>query len=159
MRISRAQMFMQMARAAAMRSTCFRLNVGAVIVVANRPVSIGYNGAPSGEEHCTGNACPGRHHCQQTIHAERNAIRYVPESAWHDPWDLYVTHSPCPDCANLIVNQRPLGEKQGSIRRVFFEAAYRKTEHLNNLARNVELYQVTPAGFVVDWVTGAVIEE
>lgn len=152
MRISRSQMFMQIARAAAMRSTCFRLNVGAVIAVDNRPVSIGYNGAPSGAPHCTGNACPGRHHCQETIHAEENAIDHVPEDLEGANWDLYVTHSPCPDCADLIVG------RHSSVRRVFFEAAYRKTDHLANLARNVELYQVTPAGFVVEWITGEVSE-
>lgn len=159
MRISRAQMFMMMARAAAMRSTCFRLNVGAVVVVDNRPVSIGYNGAPSGAPHCAGNACPGRHHCRETIHAEANAIDYVPAELQGEAWDLYVTHSPCADCAQLILDRSIMGSPQGNISRVFFEAAYRNTDHLAELAKSVELYQVTPAGFVVEWNSGEVITE
>jgi len=156
MRISRQQMFMLMSRAAAMRSTCFRLNVGAIVVVGNRPVSVGYNGAPSGEPHCAGNACPGRHHCRQTIHAETNALKHVPEDLKDTDWDLYVTHSPCSECADLIVGGRP-GLIRPPVKRVFFEVPYRKTEHLDNLAKNVELYQVTPAGYVVEWVTGEVV--
>lgn len=152
MRISRAQMFMMMARAAAMRSTCFRLNVGAVIVVDNRPVSIGYNGAPKGAPHCAGNACPGRHHCQETIHAEDNAIAYVPVDLHGKSWDLYVTHSPCSACADIITDSP-------EIKRVFFEAVYRDTSHLKHLALKVPLYQVTPAGFVVEWNSGEVITE
>lgn len=142
-------MFMEMARAASKRSTCFRLNVGALIVVDNRPVSVGYNGAPPGQPHCAGNACPGRHHCRETIHAEENAIDHVPDAALGDSWDLYVTHSPCRQCAERIVMTH-------QVKRVFFEATYRSTDHLAELAKSVELYQVTPAGFVVEWVSGEV---
>lgn len=134
-----------------MRSTCFRLNVGALIVVDNRPISVGYNGAPSGKPHCAGNACPGRHHCRETIHAEENAIDHVPDAALSDSWDLYVTHSPCQQCADRIVMTH-------QIKRVFFEATYRNTDHLAELVKSVELYQVTPAGYVVEWMTGEVSE-
>ncbi|USN16770.1 hypothetical protein STRZYGA_00490 [Brevundimonas phage vB_BpoS-Strzyga] len=44
------------------------------------------------------------------------------------------------------------------VKRVFFEATYRNTDHLAELAKSVEVYQVTPAGFVVEWVTGEVSE-
>lgn len=52
-RISRDHMFMEMAEIASMRGTCDRAYVGAVIVIENRPVSCGYNGAPPGHKHCT----------------------------------------------------------------------------------------------------------
>lgn len=153
-RISRPQLFMMMARAAAMRSTCFRLNVGAVVVIDNRPVSIGYNGTPAGAPHCGGNDCPGKLHCQETIHAEVNALLHIPDHIGiRTDADLYVTHSPCAHCAEQIT------KPNSPIARVFFEATYRNTDHLADLAREVELYQVTPAGFVIDWITGAVIEE
>ena len=152
MRISRPQMFMMMARAAAMRSTCFRLNVGALVVIDNRPVSVGYNGVRPGEPHCAGNACPGRQHCTLTTHAEANALAHVPEDLKTMACDLYVTHSPCPQCATTIWLDAP-------VKRVFFETEYRKTSHLDDLARRVELFRVTPAGYVVDYITGEVREE
>lgn len=149
MRITRPEMFMEMAHTAAKRSTCFRLNVGAVVVVNNRVVSIGYNGAPSGAPHCSGNSCPGRNGCQETIHAEDNALRYVPTGV--KPEDLYVTDSPCPHCAELIFG--------AGVKRVFFGKAYRITEPLEWLTRlNVEVYQVTPAGYVIDWLTKEIVD-
>ena len=73
MRISRDLMFMMMAEAAARRSTCRRLNVGAILTYQNNVVSIGYNGPPPGEPHCYGGDC-GVPMCTRSIHAEFNAI-------------------------------------------------------------------------------------
>ena len=140
-RISRPKMFMEMAETVAKRSTCFRLNVGALVVENNNVVSIGYNGAPSGEEHCTGNLCPGKLHCTRTIHAEDNAIRRVPANC--NPTEIFVTDSPCEVCLKLI-------EERG-IKRVFFKTLYRINDHLNYFRGGV--YQVTPAGYVVDYIT------
>lgn len=137
-RISRHQMMMNVAREVSRRSTCCRLNVGAAIVSAShRIVSIGYNGAPPGIAHCAGNDCPGRLECHETVHAERNALDYVPRGI--TPYILYVTHSPCPECADII-DDSPLSW-------VVFEIPYRKTEHLTG--RN--LFQLTPAGYLVRW--------
>lgn len=95
MRTTRPQMFMEIAHAVARRSTCMRLNVGAVIVQGRSIVSIGYNGAPSGAPHCLGNACPGKLVCRETIHAEDNALRHLPPLEPDSPLlDLYVTDSP-----------------------------------------------------------------
>lgn len=151
MRITRAQMFMEMAHVVAKRSTCFRLNVGAVIVINNRVVSIGYNGRPAGAPHCEGNACPGRFRCQETIHAEDNALRHVPQALRDTPFDLYVTDSPCGACAGLLLEHR--------VKRVFFGQPYRITDHLDNLSsRGVGVFQVTPAGMVIDWQTRELID-
>jgi hypothetical protein len=57
MRITRPQLWMGMAEIAAQRATCFRGSCGAILVKDNDVVSIGYNGPPSGEEHCQGNDC------------------------------------------------------------------------------------------------------
>lgn len=149
MRISRTQMFMGVARIVAQRSTCMRLNVGAVIVVRDRIVSIGYNGSPPGAPHCAGNNCPGRDQCTLTTHAEANAFRYVPESAWGAEMDLYVTHSPCAHCVKLILSHE--------VNRVFFETPFRDTSPLD-LMRDIPVYQALPAGYVMEWATKRIVE-
>lgn len=157
-RISRQQLFMGIARLAAMRATCFRLNVGAVIVEDNNPLAVGYNGQPRGAPHCTGNDCVGRvpGRCN-TLHAEANAIRKA-EERLADPLrvpgsvDLYCTHSPCRQCAGLI-SESPL-----NIGRIFFEVAYRDTSHLSMFKQTREVYVVTAAGYVVDYFTNRVVE-
>lgn len=144
MRITRPTMFMEMAKVAAKRSTCFRLNVGAIVTVDNRIVSVGYNGSPAGSPHCGGNQCPGRDGCKETVHAEENALRYVPASCQLLLKDLYVTDSPCLDCARLILKSR--------VRRVFFGTPYRDTSPLKLLSmQGVGVYQVMPNGDTVLW--------
>ena len=107
MRPTRPQTFMEIAQAVAKRATCMRLNVGAVLVQGRSIVSIGYNGVPSGAPHCTGNDCPGKQHCHETIHAEDNALRHLPGPVYSTDFDemyeldLYVTDSPCRDCFGL----------------------------------------------------------
>lgn len=137
-------MFMEMAEAAAKRSTCFRLNVGAIVVKDNNVLSVGYNGPPSGEPHCTGNACPGRDHCKLTIHAEKNAIERAKTFLYQS--DMYVTDSPCDDCTDLLINHR--------FKRLFFKTPYRVIEPVRRMiVAGIKVYQVTPAGFVIDWET------
>lgn len=164
-RVSRQVMFMDMARAASRRSTCFRLNVGAIITHENRPVSVGWNGAAAGAPHCAGNACrgvvPGA--CP-TLHAEANALKHLPqELEYGSTLDLYTTDSPCPDCVEVILTSRH------NVKRVFYEKLYRVNDHLHELTNRtsnlvtrqwgpVELYQVTPAGYIVDHFTREVIE-
>jgi len=152
MRPTRIQTYMECAQAWAKRSTCHRLNVGAVIVVDRTIVSHGYNGVPSGHEHCLGNACPGKFECKETIHAEVNAILrcpWLPERGRNV--DMYCTDSPCPDCAKRI--------HERGIHRVFFATPYRITTSLDWLMLSgVEVYRVTPAGYVIDWKTRDVVE-
>lgn len=151
MRISRQVMFMEVAKVFAKRSTCFRLNVGAVVTVDNRAVSHGWNGQPPGAAHCSGNTCPGADGCKETIHAEDNALRYVPQSVQLLPKDLYVTDSPCLDCAHKIIKAR--------VQRVFFATPYRDTAPLQLLHVNgIEVYQVMPSGYVIDWKTRRIVE-
>ena len=84
------------------RSTCPRLHVGAVAVSPdNVPIMAGYNGAASGQPHCTDVGCllDGDGHCRRSVHAERNVIN---NAARHGislaGATLYVTHQPCSDC-------------------------------------------------------------
>lgn len=149
---------MELAHVWSKRATCHRLNVGAVVVIDGIAVSHGYNGVPAGVPHCIGNLCPGKNpgNCE-TIHAERNAILRIPFLSTGESLspevkaDMYVTDSPCAACADLIF--------QVGIRRVFFAVPYRITESLDMLnAYGVEVYRVTPAGYVIEWATKNVVE-
>lgn len=160
-RISRQVMFMQMARTAAMRSTCHRLNVGAIVVRDNNPVSIGWGGHEPGAPHCPGNTCPGivPGNCP-TIHAEVNALDKAQTlllGLKKKPLDLYCTHSPCLSCTEWILK---FAERNYSIglSKIFFEVPYRNTQHLAMLHGKIEVYEVTPAGYIVDYFSRQVVE-
>jgi dCMP deaminase len=98
-------MFMQIAQIVAQRGTCDRAKVGAVIVRNNRIVSIGYNGAQSGQPHCdeVGHKLV-EGHCTNAIHAEVNALWYLSNLDIQGPITLYVTHHPCPECMKYMLN-------------------------------------------------------
>jgi dCMP deaminase len=67
--------FLSIASAVAMRATCPRASVGAVIVRDKRIIATGYNGSAPGEPHCTDVGCLMKDgHCQRAIHAETNAV-------------------------------------------------------------------------------------
>jgi len=98
--------FMDIATAVASRSTCDRAGVGAVFVRDKRILTTGFNGSPSGQEHCddVGHLLVGGH-CVRTIHAELNAII---QAALHGitlrDSTCYVTHFPCLGCAKALAN-------------------------------------------------------
>lgn len=150
-RISRHQMFMGIARVVSMRSTCCRLNVGAVLVdQQHRILSLGYNGAPAGEPHCGGKTC--KYHTTmgcKVIHAEVNALTRAPTGPLAGA-TLYVTHSPCFDCARRIV--------QMGIQRVIYETEYRLADPINILSRDIEVYRLLPSGYLLNQQTGDIIE-
>lgn len=151
-RISRPTMFFEMAQVVAKRSTCFRLNVGAVIVHNRRIISIGYNGTPAGAPHCSGHTCPGAFTCRETTHAEANAINHMP-SHYVSDLDMYVTDSPCAACWDKISNGFYKFD------RVFFGTPYRLADHLKDPGiNNTAVYRITPAGYVIDWATGGLID-
>jgi dCMP deaminase len=143
-------MFMEFAQTAAKRSTCMRLNVGAVMVHSRSVVSIGYNGPPSGEPHCQGNGCPGRDGCHLSLHAEHNALLRVPPGI-KGGLDLYVTDSPCAVCYDLLASSCRVG-------RIFFGTPYRITDHLLNSLWDIPVYRITPAGYTIDWETKEVVD-
>lgn len=141
MRIGRHQMFMGIARVASMRSTCYRNAVGAVIVSHRRILGIGYNGAPASKPHCTGPGCPylTPNGCQ-VLHAERNAISQCNDRL--DECRIYVTHSPCNDCAMAISRE--------NIKQVYYEQEYRLTEPIQLLLdRDIAVFRVLPSGYII----------
>lgn len=106
--------FMEIAEVTKKRSTCLRRHIGAVIVKDNRILATGYNGVPTGIEHCGNRGClrdelgvPSgeRHELCRGIHAEQNAIvqaAYLGVSI--DGSTLYCTNQPCILCAKMLIN-------------------------------------------------------
>lgn len=138
MRISRDQMFIEIAEVVAKRGTCPRAQVGAVLVDKDyNIIAIGYNGAGPGKPHCEDNGCElgtvpwdksNRLHCLTAIHAEVNAMNKV--GTFHDYGNLtlYVTHNPCPDCLLSIVDFNDKNKSVGyntKITHIVFKEAYR----------------------------------
>lgn len=106
MRPTRDQTLLQVANVIAERSTCTRLNVGAVIAREGRIMTTGYNGPPSGMPHCDHTVAERIvQPCTAAVHAEANAIAFAARYGMAtEHAELYVTHSPCGTCAKLIVN-------------------------------------------------------
>lgn len=146
-RISREQAFMQTAEVWSQRSTCARRNVGAVIVVNDRIVSTGYNGAPPGHDHCDGKTCvpPGRLGCTRTIHAEANALERIPKEFAHMPKQMFVTESPCQACAAKM-----MGSLGFNFTSVYYTNEYRLVVGIKLLIlHGIAVYRMTPSGYVL----------
>jgi dCMP deaminase len=101
--------YMELAVNLAKRSHCIKRHVGAVLVKDTRIISIGYNGPPPGTHNCDeewpeeGCSLDRKGGCYLAIHAEQNAIIYaVKNNASIEGSTLYVTLSPCLDCARMI---------------------------------------------------------
>lgn len=108
--------YLRMARIWSENSYCKRRQVGALIVKDKSIISDGYNGTPSGFE----NLCEdeNNHTKPYVLHAEANAITKVAKSSnSSEGATLYVTASPCIECAKLII--------QAGIKRVVYSEMYR----------------------------------
>ena len=115
---------MTIAKTVATMSHARRLQVGAIVVKDDRVISMGYNGMPSGWDNDCENVVQ---HSDDTttlktkpevLHAETNAIAKLARSTESGlNADLFVTHSPCLDCAKLIY--------QSGISRVWYGSEYR----------------------------------
>lgn len=118
--------YLEMARIWAKNSYCKRRQVGALIVKDRMIISDGYNGTPEGFE----NVCEDENNQTKpyVLHAEANAITKVAKSN-NSSQDatLYITASPCMECAKLII--------QSGIRRVVFCDNYRTEDGIELLKR------------------------
>src|SRR5690625_2826240 len=103
MRPSLDDVLLAVARVWPRRCTCSLLSVWAVLVIDARTISTGYNGTAAGMPHC--HHGPEDTRCPEAVHAEANAIAFA---ATHgiatSGAAAYVTHAPCVDCANLLIN-------------------------------------------------------
>jgi dCMP deaminase len=141
--------YMDVAERFAQLSSARRLHVGAIVVKDDRIISIGYNGMPSGwDNNCEDESVElysgheGAIHRTvlkskpEVLHAETNAIAKLAKSTESgDGAVLFVTHSPCLDCAKLIF--------QSGIRSVFYRDSYRSADGTTFLEKSgVEVTQV-----------------
>jgi len=130
-----------------------RLHVGAIVVKDDRIISIGYNGMPAGwDNNCEyedigfGDAVFGESQSlinrglktrPEVLHAESNAIAKLARSNESGLGaDIFITHSPCIECAKLIF--------QSGITRVWFGENYRNTDGIEFLKKSgvkVEQYE------------------
>lgn len=126
--------YLRMAAIWAENSYCERRKVGALIVKNKMIISDGYNGTPSGFE----NICEDENNVTKpyVLHAEANAITKIARS--HNSSDgatLYITDSPCIECAKLII--------QSGIKRVVYSKKYRLDDGLNLLSKaNIEVVYI-----------------
>lgn len=140
------ELFIKIAFEISKRSTCLRIKVGAVLVKDKRIISMGYNGVPSGEQHCEDyfksednflkvDICLPNykdyleskrfyqdHHefaIKNEIHAEINAILFAAKNGIStDVTDMYVTFSPCIHCSKALL--------QAGIRNVYYNQVYER---------------------------------
>ena len=117
--------YLRMALIWSENSYCQRRQVGALIVKDKMIISDGYNGTPSGFP----NVCEENNVTYPyVLHAEANAITKIARSGNNsDGATLYVTDSPCIECAKLII--------QAGIKRVVYSREYRLTDGADLLRR------------------------
>lgn len=139
--------FMEIASVVAKRSTCLRNQVGALFVRNKRILTTGYNGAPSGLDHCDqvgcardGVASGTRHELCRAVHAEQNAII---QAALHgisiEGATLYCTHQPCILCAKMMINAR--------VKKVVYQLSYPDGTALDFLQQaGIEVVRVKETG-------------
>ncbi len=127
--------YLEMASVWAKNSYCKRRQVGALLVKDRMIISDGYNGTPAGFE----NICEDESGATKpyVLHAEANAITKVAQSGNSSAGaTLYVTASPCVECAKLII--------QSGITRVVYSDEYRLTDGIDLLRKaGVEVEKVT----------------
>ena len=126
--------YLRMAAIWAENSYCKRRQVGALLVKDKMIISDGFNGTPAGFE----NVCEDEtlRTKPYVLHAEANAITKVAASSNSSRGaTIYVTSSPCIECAKLII--------QSGIRRVVYSEDYRLADGIELLRR---------AGITVDYI-------
>lgn len=119
-------LFIDISKKYAEMSYANKKKVGAVIVKENSIISDGYNGTPIGYD----NSCEdtsGKTHWY-VMHAEANAITKLAKHNNNcDGATLYVTLSPCRECAKLII--------QSGIKKVVYCEKYRDTSGIDFLGK------------------------
>ena len=137
------QAYMRTAEVFAECSTAVRAKVGAIIVKDDRIISIGYNGMPSGWDNTCENFVGYDNGGQErlntkpeVLHAESNALCKLAKSTESgDGATMFITHSPCLDCAKLVY--------QSGIRSVYYRDHYRDDSGVEFLKKSgVEVEQL-----------------
>jgi dCMP deaminase len=129
--------YLRMANLWGLLSKAKRKQVGCLIVKNGQIISDGYNGTPAGYD----NTCEfvnegflerAENKLQtkpEVLHAESNALMKLAKSTnSSDGCTIYLTMSPCFDCAKLII--------QAGVKRVVYSEAYRNTSGVDFLRKN-----------------------
>ena len=128
--------YLRMARIWAENSYCKRRQVGALVVKDKMIISDGYNGTPSGFE----NICEDDNNATKTymLNAEAHAITKLARSENNsDGATIYITASPCIECAKLII--------QAGIKRVVYGEQYRLEDGIRLLEKaGIEVIYLNP---------------
>lgn len=168
--------FMQIAYLVSQESKCVSWKVGAVIAKNGRIISTGYNGSPAGGVNCCDHAYDQKwteqrynpvaphvnkvvlkQECRQDhsdwsktneIHAELNSILYAARNGLPiEGATMYVTLSPCPDCAKSIA--------QSGIKQLVYSETYdRNIDGWEEILTNagIEVFQINKATLKnLDW--------
>lgn len=132
--------FIEIAKLMAKNSYAERLKVGAVLAKEDRIMATGYNGTPRGyNNECEYiDAITGDKKTKAiVVHAEQNLLMFCAKHGIKtENCTLYITHSPCIDCAKLIAS--------AGIKEVIYDEDYRCNEGielLKELEVNVRKYQ------------------
>ena len=133
--------YMKTAETFAELSHARRLHVGAIVVKDDRIISIGYNGMPAGwDNNCEdeiGHVLDSDENVveirlkskSEVLHAETNAIAKLAKSTESGAnATMFITHSPCLDCAKLIF--------QSGITSVFYRESYRSEDGIQFLTKS-----------------------
>jgi dCMP deaminase len=129
--------YMKTAETFAELSHARRLHVGAIVVKDDRIISIGYNGMPAGWDNNCEYEVEGQLKSKpEVLHAETNAIAKLAKSTESGSnATMFITHSPCLDCAKLIF--------QSGISSVFYRDSYRSEDGIQFLkASGITVEQV-----------------
>jgi dCMP deaminase len=125
--------WMEMAFQVSTRATCLRRAVGAVIVLNNEVVAMGYNGAPRKTDQCDEVGCYMEDGvCIRTVHAEANALLRAPRDIIGA--HIYSTDYPCVNCARLIANT--------GITRLYFARPYPPHPYATELMGRLEVVEL-----------------
>ncbi|MDR0953500.1 MAG: deoxycytidylate deaminase [Elusimicrobiota bacterium] len=141
------KLFINMAELVSHQSTCTRLHVGAVLVKDGRVISIGFNGVPSGQQHCEDHFkeiyqksyadkyntfeefikskdfydIHGQYSNDNELHGEQNAILFAAKNGISTSGaHLYITQSPCIHCAKIAA--------AAGVKKVFFKELYDRSQ-------------------------------
>lgn len=134
-RLELDETYLQMAEIWAKRSKANRMQVGALLVKNNQIISDGYNGMPVGWDN---DVCeywdesidpPTMLTKPELLHAESNVLSKISKNGGigAEGATLYVTLSPCKECAKLI--------GQNKVARVVYRTPYRLTDGLDILSK------------------------
>lgn len=132
-RVSLHETYMSIAEAISQRSKAKRKKVGAIIVRGKQIVSDGYNGLPPTDDSDLEyiNDLGEMVTKPEVLHAEANAlmkmVRYGTVGISGEPSYLYVTLSPCKDCAKMILSS--------GVNHVYYREQYRSEEGIELLKK------------------------